>query len=201
MISFFTSWAQGIIVAVIVATIIEMILPEGTIKKYVKVIIGLYLMFTIIYPIVNKFHKNDFNINELFNTSDYEMKIENSSNKITGKLENNDSKTIKDIYKENVKNDITSKLKQIGYKAYDIFINVLDDDNYTINKIELSAEKSTDNKNSIYTNNIEINKVIISSNKQNEIISNKKLEETDKNKIIDYLSNEYGIKKDIILIN
>ena len=31
-----TTWAQGIIVAVIITTIIELILPEGNHKKYIK---------------------------------------------------------------------------------------------------------------------------------------------------------------------
>ena len=36
MISWMSNWAQGIIVALIVGTIIEMILPNGNNKKYVK---------------------------------------------------------------------------------------------------------------------------------------------------------------------
>ena len=40
MIEFLSSWAQGIIVAVIIATLIEMILPNSSSKKYVKVVIG-----------------------------------------------------------------------------------------------------------------------------------------------------------------
>lgn len=35
----FSSWAQGIVVAVIIGTIIEMILPEGSSKKYIKVVV------------------------------------------------------------------------------------------------------------------------------------------------------------------
>ena len=37
MIEWITNWAQGIIIAVIIATIIEMILPNGSCKKYIKV--------------------------------------------------------------------------------------------------------------------------------------------------------------------
>lgn len=33
MVAFISSWAQGIIVAVIIASIIEMILPEGSSKN------------------------------------------------------------------------------------------------------------------------------------------------------------------------
>ena len=37
-------WAENIIIVVIISIIIEMILPEGNSKKYVKVVSGLYLL-------------------------------------------------------------------------------------------------------------------------------------------------------------
>ena len=40
-----SDWVQGIIVAVIIVTIIEMILPNGNSKKYIKVVIGIYIIF------------------------------------------------------------------------------------------------------------------------------------------------------------
>ena len=43
-----SNWIQGIIIAVIIGTIIEMLLPEGNCKKYVKVVIGVYILFSII---------------------------------------------------------------------------------------------------------------------------------------------------------
>ena len=48
MINWITNWAEAIIIAVVIATIIEMILPEGNCKKYIKVVIGVYILFTII---------------------------------------------------------------------------------------------------------------------------------------------------------
>ena len=34
--NFLNSWLQGIVVAVIIATILELILPKGNTKKYIK---------------------------------------------------------------------------------------------------------------------------------------------------------------------
>ena len=43
---FINNWVQGIVVAVIISTIIEMLLPKGSMKKYIKVIIRyVYLIF------------------------------------------------------------------------------------------------------------------------------------------------------------
>ena len=54
MIEWISRWAEQIVVAVIIATVIEMILPNGNNKKYVKVVIGIYILFTIISPIITK---------------------------------------------------------------------------------------------------------------------------------------------------
>ena len=69
MVAFFSSWAQGIIVAVIVATIVELLLPNGSSKKYVKVVVGIYILFSIIAPVVNKFANQDIELSLPFTLS------------------------------------------------------------------------------------------------------------------------------------
>ena len=65
MISWFNSWAQGIILAVIIVTILEMIVPEGKNKKYIKIVMGVYITFTIISPIITKVTGNNFELDVL----------------------------------------------------------------------------------------------------------------------------------------
>ena len=60
MISFMSSWAEQIVLAVIVATIIEMILPKNKNKKYIQMVIGVYVLFNIISPIIE--NKEEFSI-------------------------------------------------------------------------------------------------------------------------------------------
>ncbi len=52
MISNISSWAEQIIIAVIISTIIEMIIPKGNSKKYIKTVIGIYILYTIISPVI-----------------------------------------------------------------------------------------------------------------------------------------------------
>ena len=54
MIEFCREWCEGIIIAVIISIIIEAILPDGNNKKYVKVVVGIYIIFTILNPILGK---------------------------------------------------------------------------------------------------------------------------------------------------
>ena len=70
MVKFLSNWGQGIIVAVIIGTIIEMLIPaEGGIKKYVKVVIGVYILFSVVSPFIQKIGK--VSINNIFNTETY----------------------------------------------------------------------------------------------------------------------------------
>ena len=52
MIQFLSSWAEQIVLAVIIATIIELILPQNKNKKYIQMVIGIYVLFNIISPII-----------------------------------------------------------------------------------------------------------------------------------------------------
>ena len=83
MVNFFSSWGQGIIVAVIIGTIIEMILPEGSSKKYIKVVIGIYILFTIISPFIQKFSGSKLSAENIFNTEKYEKMMAKGSNTIS----------------------------------------------------------------------------------------------------------------------
>ena len=140
MIEFLSSWAQGIIVAVIIATLIEMILPNSSSKKYVKVVIGMYILFTIVSPIIKKLGGKDINLNTI-NIEKYEQQISKSDNTISRKFEDNNTRSIKDIYVSNLKADISAKLKEKGYEIDTSDIQIKDDENYTIEKITLKLIK------------------------------------------------------------
>jgi len=202
MINWLSNWAQGIIVAVIIATIIEIILPQGSIKKYVKVVIGIYILFTIISPIIGKVYGGNIDINNVLDTSKYIEDMEESNNKVAKELDSNNSRTIKDIFVQNLEEDIKSKLKEKEYKVTSLYVNVKDDGNYTIEQIKVSIDKIKKNSNTVENNqiSISINEVVI-SNTISENSSNNKVTEKDKKEIKKYLEDTYGVNSDAILIN
>ena len=59
MIEFLKNWCEGIMISVFITVIIEMLVPEGNIKKYVRVIIGVYMVFIILNPIISGIDKFD----------------------------------------------------------------------------------------------------------------------------------------------
>ncbi len=228
MISWLSSWAQGIIIAVIIATIIEMILPKGSLKKYVKVVIGIYILFTIVSPIINKFSNNKITINDVINTDKYTEKMEESNNKIAKKLSSNNSRTIKDIYIENLETDIKSRLKQKNFEVSNVYIEAEDESPYTIKQMKVYLSSDTkankdDKENTIKDNNIEntyqnengkdkINKVDIqverieitndtNTSNKNESQKQSNIVSYKKDEIKNYLAEIYSINTDIIYVS
>ncbi len=143
MIEWITSWAQGIIIAVIIATIIEMIVPDGNCKKYIKVVIGVYILFSIISPVISKITGKNFSISEEFNLEKFYEEADSKS--IYNDLNSNNSNNIMDIYITNLKSDITAKLKNKGYEVISCDIEIKDEETYEIRSLKLSLKKISEN--------------------------------------------------------
>ena len=199
MINFINSWAQGIILAVIIATIIEIILPEGKNKKYVKTVIGVYILFTIIYPLINKFTKT--NINTL---------IENTTKQMSTYQENNSlkidtDKYIESTYKKKIEEDIRKRAneKNLNITSLNVYIETEDENRYgMLNSLVMKVEK---NETSKKNNNVnQIKEINISKNVQNnETIENKDKTVTEKeiNEFKEYINATYYLEKEKIHIN
>ncbi len=199
MIKFINSWAQGIILAVIIATIIEIILPEGKNKKYVKTVIGVYILFTIIYPLINKFTKT--NINTL---------IENTTKQMSTYQENNSlkidtDKYIESTYKKKIEEDIRKRAneKNLNITSLNVYIETEDENRYgMLNSLVMKVEKNETSKKNNDVN--QIKEINISKNVQNnEIIENKDktVSEKEINEFKEYINATYYLEKEKIHIN
>lgn len=199
---FVTSWIQGIIIAVIVATIIEMVLPNGNSKKYIKVVIGVYIIFTIVSPIISKITKNEFNVNSIMDVSKYQD--ETSTYKVnTNEINNNNNSNIKDIYVSNLKNDMKTKVEGRGYIVKSINISVEDDEEYTIKSVELNINKKDEEENKSNKGN-EVNEIKIEVKIENNTVEETKsgnATDVQVKEIKEYLSSTYEIDKEKIKIN
>ena len=61
MIDFFSSWTKTLGLSIVIVSILEMLLPNNKTKKYVRMVMGIYILFTIISPFIS--NKEIFNIN------------------------------------------------------------------------------------------------------------------------------------------
>lgn len=206
MVEWISTWAQGIIVAVIIATIIEMILPNGNCKKYIKVVIGIYILFTIVSPIITKVTGNNFNISEELNLDKFYEEADSKS--IYNELNENNSDNIKNIYIANLKTDIESKLKNKNYYVVSCEIEIENEETYEISKVNLTLEKdinvqqNTEENNNVVNTIAEVNEINIQISQNSENKDNKRnLTMYEKNEVKEYLQETYDIKKENIIIN
>ena len=136
MINFMSLWAEQIVLAVIVATIIEMILPKNKNKKYIQMVIGVYVLFNIISPIIK--NKHDFSI-EKYTIDNYQTKYEVDQTSMDSRLEK--------IYLEELKNTVISKFEQNEIQVAKCEIDAVLDTtkkNAGIHSITIKVKNSSD---------------------------------------------------------
>ena len=195
MIEWLKNWTNSIIVAVVIAVIFELIIPSCKNKKYIKMVINLYVLFVILNPLISKFTNLDgidINTKSLEKYIKSENVIDTSASLDSNRLINN---TAEKTLKENIKN----KLKSEGYNVTSISINI-DNKNGKINSLNLFVEKLNESKNE--------NNTLISINEVEEVsISNKNenkknsLRKSEIQKLKKLISSEYEITEENIEIN
>ena len=218
-IEWISDWAQAIIVAVIIGTVIEMILPEGNSKKYIKVVIGVYVLFTILSPIITKLTGKNIEVSDILELDQYIEEAKESAN-VQNSLQNENQNNIMSIYSAGIKDDIKAKIEAKGYEVYSVDIEVSDNEEYTIESITVSVaqkeekdnEEETTNQNT--TNNLiekveEVDKVEISIGKNNNSVEDngenaedgKELTSSQRAELKEYLSGVYEVNENSITIN
>lgn len=158
MIEFFSSWAEQIVLAVIIATIIELILPNNKNKKYIQMVIGVYILFNILSPVIQNKDLltsiDEYDLEQYNNTTNSQYVIDQSSM----------DKRLEKIYLEELENSITKKFEEKGF---------------VINKCTIDAELDTSKKNA----GIHLIKVIIEDTENEDAITEIKKEIIDEYEI------------------
>ena len=178
MIEFFSSWAKGIGVTVVIISIIEMLLPNNNSKKYIRMVLGIYLIFNIVSPLIK--NKDILNVN---NINLNETTISTSSEEVDQTSMN---KRIKKIYEQELEKDITKKKVSI-------------DKTIDTNKTE---EKNTESKIVAEIQKIKKIDTNIGEDKhENEKQDNKNIDKSDIQNIKKFLIDEYGVNENCLEIS
>lgn len=191
-----SGWIQGIIIAVVIGTIIEMLLPDGNCKKYVKVVIGVYILFSIVSPVITKVTGNEFRVSDIYDINTY---IEVNAKSSQKNIENSQQDQIKQVYITNLKSDMKQKIQEKGYIVKSLTLEISNDEQYTLKKIFVQVSKKKNENNNEVKNVNEIN-ITISDNTENKeeniSVSNK-----EQNELKAYLSSVYNLEEKNININ
>ena len=216
MINFLSSWVKNLALALIIVSILEMILPNNRTKKYVKMVMGLYILFSIISPFIensNKINLNNIDLNDYIEGTKPTSSISEEVNQTSMDIRLNQ------IYKEELEKDITQKVEEKGYEVEKckVIAHISQNDN-GIEKITLKINgKTSQNENNqenataiedrIVTEVQKIQKVDISISKNEENEEEQQVEEqtritkTDIKIIKDLLISEYGVSEKCLKIS
>ena len=206
MIDWLSNWAGGIVIAVIIGTIIEMILPEGNCKKYIKVVIGIYVLFTIISPVISEFTGNNIKLGDTFDLDTYIEEAKETA-QVQNIVQNDNENNIQSIYISGLKDDMKAKIEAKGYMVESIDIEIANDDTYSISSISVQVNKNDDvddndndddnDENNSNSNNIEeiskiekVEKINIDTNNKNDSEDNEENSNSLNNTINTSSSNE-----------
>ena len=215
MIEFISNWAKGLTMAVIIISILEMILPNNKTKKYVRMIMGVFLLFTIISPFIQNDIKQELSVANLEDLFSNQTQIESKDEKNQTSM----NERIEELYIQELEKDIKNKMNEKGYEIEKIKIdvNIADEQSETkINKIKLKLQKMQESEETTTKNDSLENKIVTQVEKIKEIdTSIKKNEEKNYNNskelsnltsadlqnIKNFLKEEYGVDEKCLEIN
>lgn len=188
MINSISLWTEQIILTVIIATILEMILPNGKSKKYIKTIIGIYVLFCIISPFVDiseVVSSTDFNLDDYVNVETTSENIDQTSM----------DKRLEELYLEELEKEIIKNVELQGFtvKKCKVDAELFDKENAGIKMIKLSVNKNKENIVGIEKVEINVGEKV---NSETE-----KINDEDLDYLKESLASYYQISKEIITIN
>lgn len=226
MINFLSSWVKNLSLALIIVSILEMILPNNKTKKYVKMVMGLYILFSIISPFIEN--------SDMFDFKDVNLLTQYTEQVSTATIEGDEvdqssmDSNLNKIYEDELKKDVIQKIEEKGYIVgeckVEAHISKNEDDN-GIEKISIKITEKKDQENNDgnqngtsqnNTNSIEdkivteiqkIQKVEVDisesgqEDENNDSKENSILTKTDIKVIKDFLIKEYGVSERCLRIS
>lgn len=211
MIDFISDWAKSLGLAIIIVSILEMLLPNNKTKKYIKVIMGIYILFNIISPFVK--NKEIFDLNEI------DLEAYSSAQQSNEEVDQTSmDKRIIDLYEKELEKDIKDKLTKKGFIISNCGVTAKignKDEDTHITKIKLQIKsKSEENSQEVQNNNNLENKILvevqkikpietnINEDKKEESINSKQMiSNADIQNVKKFLMEEYGVNENCLEIN
>lgn len=154
------SWVLNIATMLVFITAIEMILPDNSIKKYARFILGLILVSVILSPILEILNGADQKLTnqisefqDVFKSNDNNSEILNDDikeKKFKENLESNVEKLIKDKYGKvecDAIIDVDVDFKSMKFDIKKIIINLNSGDIKKVEKVEILKQENEKGKN------------------------------------------------------
>ncbi len=199
LIDFLRNWVKDIAIMFILLSMVELVLPNENMKRYINVVIGFMIIVVIISPFVRLINSN-FNLEkEVFKNMVENVQFQYDEDLELQKIQ---EKQIKETYLNKIKNDIKETLDGVtDYDIDDIKISIFEDEENYGNIKDIQIVMGTKNGSKDYhqdsVNTIKIEEIRINNS---HLEANETAQFKDDEKIKDILNEKYSIPKDNIKV-
>lgn len=198
LINFISQWIKSVVMIFIVISILEIVIPNSNLKKYVNMFIGFLIIIVVVTPIVKLLDRHYDIEKEIFRNIVEEIEIQNYDNEKILLVQENQ---IKELYINKIKADVSQILKEVtDYDISTINISIYEDDinfgNIKDVEIVLKDKKNENIEGDDSIKVINIEEISLKNQEKNEDLSLT----AEKEKIIEYLHDRYKVSKDNIKV-
>lgn len=191
-------WIKHIILVVMFSSFADFLIPNNKFSKYIRLVLGIIIMITILNPIITLFHKENFIDSmklEEMNTSD-ERNIISKAESFNQK----NNEIVMENFKKNVSNIIQEQIETItSFVVKDIKIQFIEDmDNANFGKIEYIYIVLSNGKNTSKDIKVQVEKT---DDENDNVLTQKENRDTEIKKIKDYLRLQFNVSFENIHIN
>ncbi len=126
IIEFLTIWLKEIVLVFIFISIVELVLPNGSMKRYINMIIGFLIIIVIIAPFVKLIHKDYSFARDLYKNQIEGINFEYSENQELNKIQ---EEQIKNFYINKIEREIENLIANTtNYSIEEIKISINEED-------------------------------------------------------------------------
>lgn len=211
MIDWISEWIKNIVFVILLATFVDLLLPNTSMQKYARIVLGMLIVLIIITPILELFG-NTFSISAI--TQEFENNYPTGNTVTTiGSIDSIKQKAENDYQekiREQVEINMEQNLKKLLENKLNIVINNLVlkteiiDGIWDINQIIVyAATNSTDNDDSSIKVVEDVNvKKITLGKEDSSVVNDEKDKENQKivDEIIEIIEKEWDIKREKIVV-
>ena len=188
---FVYSWIKDLVLLFVIISLVELIMPKGTMRRYINFVVGLLIIFTVINPFIN-LSNVDFQLErELFRNIDNQ--IEDSEEDMVS----NQDAQIESIYKGKIAKEVIAYLEK--------------NTDYKVASLDLEIDKAKKNFGAISSLTIWIENEKIKGDEESidiqvkpVLLDSTSIRHDDRDEYIELkelISDEYEIERDLINIS
>lgn len=136
-------WISDICVSILFMTAVELVLPENSIKKYSKFVLGLVFIVVVVSPII-EFVNQDANIyNDIALNEDYVNKFDHYLENNLGEYSEKVRKTTIDSFRNNLSRNCENLLKnKFKGNNFEVYASVIyENENFKIEQLIVKVDE------------------------------------------------------------